>query len=128
MPFSIRIDKDRKLIVSTFAGRFTAEVIRHGRRALREDPSFDPSYAHILDLTGVTKVEIEGPVVEQLSRDRTIFDKDSVQVIVAPEKLKFEFAKLFKTKSVKERPSLEITRSLEAALALVALHRTKASE
>ncbi len=127
MPFSIRIDKERKLIISTFVGRFTPEVIGEGRRALKEDPAFDPSFAHILDLTGVTKVEIEGPAVERLSQDRTMFDKESVQVIVAPEKLKFELAKLFKRRSAKERPAMEITRTLEAALALVALRKAKAA-
>ena len=57
-----------------------------------------------------------------------MFNKDSVQVIVAPEKLKFEFAKLFRTQSAKERPALEITRSLEAALAVVALRKAKAAK
>lgn len=127
MPFSIRIDKERKLIVSTFLGRFTPEVILEGRRALGQEPGFDPSFAHILDLTGVTQVEIRGPAVERLSQDRTMFDKESVQVIVAPEKLKFELAKLFKRRSAKERPALEITRTLEAALALVALRKAKAA-
>lgn len=128
MPLSIRIHKERKLIVSTFTGRFTPEVILEGRRALSEEREFDPSFAHILDLSGVTKVEIEASAVEKLSQDRTMFEKDSVQVIVAPEKLKFEFAKLFKTRSAKERPAMEITRSLEAALMLVALRKAKAAK
>ena len=87
-------------------------------------PEFDPSFALILDLSKVTAIDIPASAIEQLSRDRTMFEKDSVQVIVAPEKLKFELAKAFRTKSAKERPSLEIARSLEAALAIVALDRT----
>lgn len=127
MAFSIRIDKQRKLVVSTFTGRFTPATIIDGRKALSEELDFDPSYAHILDLSRVTRVEIDNATVGQLSRDRTMFDKDSVQVIVAPEKLKFDFAKLFKTKSTTERPLLEVTRSLEAAYALVALHKAEKS-
>lgn len=127
MPFSFLIDKERKLIVSTFTGRFTPESVLSGRRALSGEPEFDPSFAHILDLSRVTKVEIDNATVEQLSRDRTMFDRDAVQVIVAPEKLKFEFAKLFKTKSTTERPLLEVTRSLEAAYALVALKKAEKS-
>lgn len=128
MPFFIRVDKPKRLVVSTFTGPFTADTLIEGRKALSQDPDFDPAFSHIIDLSRVTKVEIEGPAVAQLSRDKSMFEKDAVQVIVAPEKLKFDFAKLFKTKSVTERPLLEVTRSLEAAYALIALQRAGKTE
>jgi len=121
MAFTIKIDKQKRVIVSTFSGVFTPHSILDGRKILSDDPAFDPSFAHILDMSRVTKVEIPAPAVERLSRDRSIFHKTSIQVIVAPHKFKFEFAKLFKTKSSKERPALQVTRSLEAAYALIAL-------
>lgn len=121
MSFTIKIDKQKRVIVSTFAGAFTPDVILQGRKLLKDDPAFDPSFAHVLDLSRVAKVEMPGPAMERLARDRSIFEKTSVQVIVAPERLKFEFAKLFRSKSSKERPSLHVTRTLEAAYALIAL-------
>ena len=128
MPVSFRIDQEKQLIVSTFAGRFTPETILEARKALGENPAFDPRFAHILDLSRVTEIEISKSAVEQLSRDRSIFERSSLQVIVAPERLKFEFAQLFKNRSAQERPALQVTRSLEAALAVVALHQASRAE
>jgi di/tripeptidase len=125
VPFRIRIDKQKRLIVSTFTGIFSPNELIDGRNALAENPDFDATFAHIIDLSRVTKLDMEGLAVAQLSRERTIFEKDSVQVIVASEKLKFEFAKSFKTKSATERPFLEVTRSMEAAYALIALHKAE---
>ncbi len=124
MPFSIRVDKLKELVVSTFTGRLTASDIIEGRRTLSENRDFRPDFSHILDFRAVTEVDLTRTAIQHLSAESSLFEKTAVQVIVAPQKLKFDLAKMFQTYSGQERPSLHVTRSLEAAYALIAVHKT----
>lgn len=127
MAFSIKIDRQRRLVISTFAGKFTPEALAEARRSLADDPTFEPSFAHIVDLSRVTEVEFPNPAVDTMAQQGSIFAKTAVQVVIAPDRLKFEFAKLFTTKWSQSGPGLQVTRTMEAALAVIALQKNTRS-
>lgn len=118
--YSIKIDRQKRLVISTFTGTFTPNALGEGRRVLAEDPDFDPSFGHIIDLSRVTSVEFPSTAVHTTIQESSIFSDDAIQVVIAPDRIKFEFAKVFKDRASKQRPGLQVTRTMEAALAVIA--------
>ncbi|MGC1451443.1 MAG: hypothetical protein WA830_15545 [Candidatus Sulfotelmatobacter sp.] len=58
MPCSYTIHQDRRLVVTTASEAFTfAEGIAPEDQLYR-DPDFDPTYAHLIDATGVTETMV----------------------------------------------------------------------
>jgi hypothetical protein len=58
MPFSYKIDKKRKLMMSTASGVITmAEALAH-QEELSKDAEFDPSFGQLVDAAQVTGVEL----------------------------------------------------------------------
>ena len=55
MPAFFKIDRERRLVMSTFSGVFTlADGLSHQEKLLR-DPDFASSFSQLLDCTHVTK-------------------------------------------------------------------------
>lgn len=58
MPAIYKIDKERRLVLTSASGVFTlADAVSHMER-LSKDPDFDPSFSQIADFTQVTRVEL----------------------------------------------------------------------
>jgi hypothetical protein len=65
MPFFYKIDKERKLVMSTAAGEFTKADVLLLQDQLRGDPDFDPNFALLSDLTHVTSMGITEPEMKE---------------------------------------------------------------
>ncbi len=53
-----KIDKERRLVFSTWSGVLTADEVFAQQRQLVNDPDFDPSYSQYSDFTGVRAVDL----------------------------------------------------------------------
>jgi hypothetical protein len=65
LPVSYKIDKKRRMVLTTWSGVLTEDEVLAQQRQLTNDPDFDPSFSHYSDLTGVRAVDINaiGPLI-----------------------------------------------------------------
>jgi hypothetical protein len=94
MPAYFRIEKNKRLVMSTLSGVFTlADGLAHQEKLLK-DIDFDPNFSQLLDCTHVTKVELGPDDVRRLAQ-RSIFSPDSRRAILVSNDLVFGFARMF---------------------------------
>jgi hypothetical protein len=65
LPVSYKIDKKRRMVMTTWSGVLTEDEILAQQRQLKNDPDYDPSFSQYSDLTGVRAVDINamGPLI-----------------------------------------------------------------
>jgi hypothetical protein len=82
LPLNYRIDKERRLVVSTGSGILTyAEMKTHQDRLLA-DPNFNQEFNQLIDLTQVTGVDAATEEITALAR-RAVFSPNSKRAWVA---------------------------------------------
>jgi hypothetical protein len=116
MPCSYKIDKERKMVMSTGYGVFTlADALGHQER-LRNDPDFDPSFCQLMDFTHTTKIDLRGEDVRRLAQT-SIFAHDSKRAILVTSETAFGFARMFEIlRSTFGEKGIQVFRNLENAL------------
>jgi hypothetical protein len=94
MPAYFRIDKERRLVMSTFSGVFTvADALSHQEKLLK-DPVFDPSFSQLLDCTHITKADLAPDDVRRLAQ-RTIFSPNARRAILVSGDYFIGLARMF---------------------------------
>jgi hypothetical protein len=94
MPAFYKIDKERRLVMSTAFGIITmAEALAHQEKLLK-DPDFDPNFGQLLDVTHVTDVELSAPDVRRLAL-KTVFSPNSRRAILVKSDLQYGLARMF---------------------------------
>jgi hypothetical protein len=65
LPVSYKIDRKRRLVMTTWSGVLTEDEILAHQQQLVIDPDFDRSFSQVSDFTGVRAVEINaiGPLI-----------------------------------------------------------------
>lgn len=116
MPCSYKIHKDRRLVLTTASGEFTfADATAHEDR-LYGDPEFDPTFAHLIDGTHVTKTEISAPELSTLAR-RTKFSAHSRKALVVNSTYLYGLARMFQAylEASRSSESISVFRELDQA-------------
>ena len=94
MPAFYKIDKERRLVLSTASGVFTlADAVSHMDK-LSKDPDFDSRFSQISDFTHVSRVELSGDEIRRLAQ-RTIFSAHSRRALIAPNETVFGIGRMF---------------------------------
>jgi hypothetical protein len=94
MPATYTIDADRQLVTSLLVGPVTeAEVYDHNER-LRTDPSFDPGYKQLADMSGVSEVLVSTGLIVDTARDQ-FFNPGVPRAFVACEDASFGMARMY---------------------------------
>jgi hypothetical protein len=94
MPAFYKIDKKRKLVMSTYSGVLTmADALGHQEK-LHKDPDFEPSFSQLFDVMHVTDVQLTAEDVRTLAR-ASVFSPDSRRAILVDSDLKFGLARMF---------------------------------
>jgi hypothetical protein len=94
MPAYFRIDKERRLVMSTFSGVFTvADGFLHQEKLLK-DPAFDPSFSQLLDCTHITKADLVPDDIRRLAQ-RTVFSPNARRAILVSGDYAFGLARMF---------------------------------
>jgi hypothetical protein len=111
-----KIDKERKLVISTGAGVFTvADALAHQEK-LRKDPDFDPSFSQLLDFTHVTKLELDAKDVRRLAQ-AFVFADDARRAILVNSDAAFGFARMFEMlRDTLGEKGIRVFRNLDDAL------------
>jgi hypothetical protein len=116
MPFSYKIDKERKMVMSTGFGVFTlADALGHQEK-LRKDPDFDPSFCQLMDFTHVAKLDLRAEDVRRLAQ-ASIFAHDSKRAILVASETAFGLARMFEIlRSTFGEKGIQAFRNLDDAL------------
>jgi hypothetical protein len=116
MPAFFKIDKERRLVMSTAAGVFTLnDGLGHQDRLLK-DPDFSSHFSQLLDFTHVTSIEITPDGVRRLAQ-RTVFSSDSRRSILVGSDLMFGLARMFLIfRETQGEKGVRIFHSLDEAL------------
>lgn len=119
MSVVLKIDRRRKLVLSTFYGDVNGdELVRHGQE-IQADPDFDPNFDEIVDFTSVAQPTVSEETLAQLATGKSIFSSRVRHVIVAPADLPFELAKQYQALTAATRPKLMVVRTLAEAYQLL---------
>lgn len=116
MPAFYKIDKDRRLVLTTGSGVYTlADAVSHMDK-LTKDPDFDPKFSQIVDFTQVTRIELSADEIRRLAQ-RTIFSASSRRAFIAPDEVAFGIGRMFQIlRGLEGEQGIRIFRSLEEAL------------
>lgn len=116
MPAFYKIDKERRLVLSSGIGVFNLDDARAHQERLMADPDFDPRYSQLLDFTHVTKIELSAEDVRQLAV-RNIFAPDSRRAVLVPNDLAYGLGRMYEIlrEAAGER-GIRIFRNLDDAL------------
>ena len=121
MPVLLKIDRERKLVYSSFFGRVTDQELIEHRQTISSDPDFDRDFSEIVDFTAVTDVAVSEATLSGMASSHSVFS-DSVQhVVIAPEQMVYKLASQFQNLARDKRPNLAIVRSRAEAYQLVGL-------
>ena len=116
MPFFYKIDKPRRLVMSTAAGVLTKAEVLSLQDQLRKDPDFDPTFSQLSDLTHVTGMDITGADMRELAA-RTAFSPKSRRAVIASNDLAYGLARMFEQfRETKGDRGIRVFRKLEDAL------------
>ena len=81
MPTFYKIDKHRKLVMTTYSGVLTiTDALGHQAKLLK-DPDFDPSFSQLFDVTHVTDAQQTSDDIRRLAQT-TVFSPDSSRAIL----------------------------------------------
>ena len=116
MPAHYKIDKERRLVMTTVFGVVTlADGLAHQEK-LRKDPDFDPSFSQLMDFSHAAKIELTAEDVRTLAQ-QSIFSPDSRRAMLVSGDLAFGLARMFEAlrESFGEQ-GIRVFRNLDEAL------------
>jgi hypothetical protein len=116
MPALYKIDKERRLVMTTGAGILTmAESLAHQNK-LANDSDFDPSFSQLMDFTQVTQIELSTNDIRRLAQ-RSIFSPQSRRAFIVPSATAYGLARMFEIlREAAGEHGIGVFRSLEEAL------------
>jgi hypothetical protein len=116
MPAFYKIDKDRRVVITTASGVVSiADGLAHQNKLLN-DPDSDPSFSQLMDFTQATQVDLSGEDIRRLAR-HNIFSPDFRRAILAPSDSVYGFGRMFEILlEMKGERGIRVFRNLDEAL------------
>jgi hypothetical protein len=114
MPVSYSIDRKRGLVISRLWGTMTDDDVREQRRKLRADPAFDPSYRQLIDMTGMTEIQVGAKTITEAAHDQ-YFAPGAKRAFVASSDAAFGLARMFAMRAEASGQAIEVFRDLRKA-------------
>jgi len=116
MPTFYKIDKERRVVISSGSGVVTlADGMAHQQRLLN-DPDFDPSFSQIADFAQITQFEISASDLEKLA-EKNIFSAQSRRALIVPTDVGFGLGRMFEImRENLGEENIRIFRNLDEAL------------
>lgn len=116
MSASYKIDKERKLVLSSGTGVLTKEDILGHMDRLSKDPDFDPNFSQVSDFTQITVLEIGPEDVRQLAQ-RNVFSPRSRRAFVVKDDLQFGLARMFEIhRDLSGETGIRVFRTFDEAM------------
>src|ERR1051326_5743710 len=87
MPAVLKIDRQRRIVSSTFYGEIAGKDLLEHRERIKNDPEFDPSFAEVVDFSGVKMMSGSESALMTLAGTQSLFNKDVPHVLISPADL-----------------------------------------
>ena len=111
MAICYRIDISHGMIFTSFADTVTDSDFHDFLVSLRQDPAFNPNFAHLVDWSQTVSFRISSAMIAAVAR-KELFSSQAKRAIVAPNDYIFGMARMFQ---MQQDGSLEVFRSLAEA-------------
>ena len=119
MPVSLHVDRERRIVTSTFYGEVMNEEFMGQATLIRSHPDFNPYFAEIIDFGGVTRTNLSTETIWTMATTKSIFDPGAKHVVIAPADFAFGLARMFQTLAEDSRPNFAIVKSHSEAYRLL---------
>jgi hypothetical protein len=116
MPAYYKIDKERRIVMTSASGPLTlADALSHQQR-LVSDPDFDPTFSQLMDLSHITAVDVNAADIRILAQ-ANVFAPTSHRAILITSDVGFGLARMFEVlRESAGEPGIEVFRDLDKAL------------
>jgi len=115
VPSDYRIARSERVVYARAWGVFTNDELADTRAALEKDPAFDPAFALLIDLTGVTELRLTSPALLTLAMT-SLFATTVRRAIVVSSDVAYGMARMFAMLSSRE-DMVQVFRDRAEALA-----------
>ena len=115
MPFTVAVDKRRKLVSITFSGVVDQAELLAPPAIFSAHPDFDPSFSEIVDFSQVTEADFPVALVQRMAQKPSIYGSTSRHAVVAPIAHIFGLGRMFQVLAEETRPNLAVVRTVEEA-------------
>jgi hypothetical protein len=116
MPATYKIDKERKLVISSGSGVLSGDDLMGHQQRLSNDPDFDPSFSQLADFTQVTRVDLT-PEDVRLAAEKNIFSSQSRRAMLVTDDFQYGLARMFEIhREFAGEKGIRVFRKIEEAL------------
>lgn len=111
-----KIDKERRLVLSSGSGTLNLADASAHQQKLSKDPDFDSSFSQIWDFTQFTKFDLSSDDIRQMA-ERSLFSPQSRRAFIVPNDFAYGLGRMFQIlRDLAGEKGIRVFRSLEEAL------------
>ena len=123
MPISCKVDKERKLVLSTGSGFVTRQEVLAHQDEILNDPDFDPSFSQLSDFAELKNCDIGMEDLRTFAQ-RDVFSFHSRRAIIVKGDIAYGFAKIFDLyRQMAGAQGIRIFREADEALGWILEHK-----
>jgi hypothetical protein len=116
-----KIDKERRLVLSSGAGQLTKEDILGHMDRLSKDPDFQPEFCQLADFRQIDNVAFGPEEVRQFA-ERNIYAPGARRAILVKDDLQFGLARMFEIyRELNGENGIRVFRELDEAMDWIVL-------
>jgi hypothetical protein len=116
MPVFYKIDKERRLVLTSGSGTLTLADANAHQQKLSKDPDFDCSFSQIADFTQFTKFDLSSDDIRQMA-EMSLFSPQSRRAFIVPNDFAYGLGRMFQIlRDLAGEKGIHVCRSLEEAL------------
>lgn len=120
MPVQVSVDRNRKLVVTTYSGEVTNADVARQVDEIRSQAPYGADYRSITDFTNVTQFEISADEIRSVADSKSPL-ADARRVMVAPSDVAYGTSRMFQMLAGHTRPNITVVRSMDEAYAVLGI-------
>ena len=118
MPLTYTVDRGLRIVIARGNGVLSEEDLRSSWEMMQSDPSFNPSFAQLFDLSDVTDIEVSIPAMARIAGSSTA-GPGARRAFVGINDVQYEVAKTFAALSEPHHQAVHVFRDRAIAEAWV---------
>ena len=128
MGVKLAIDRNKRLVVSTYYGEIKDSDVLAQAALIGSHPDFDPSFSEIADFSEVSSGTVSTVAIREMARRPSIYDPASMHVAIAPQPHIFGLARMFQAFADQTRANVAVVRTMNEAHKILGLEKTDSAK